>query len=387
MRRAVSTKLNSRGLRIALVTEAAGGGVAVHLADLVRELAELRQENHEVHLVLPEGDRLDRSIISLETLSACASVSYLKVSRGASPKDFRAWLQLRKILKAIDPDVVHSHSSKAGVLARMCRGPWKQVYTPHAVYTLNPYISRISRLLFGGIECIFGRFFSDQIIAVSTSEMHHFQKFLKVPSEKVCVVFNGIGEVESIERHLSRSILGLSESADLIVGFVGRFEHQKGIDRLMRIAKAVHEQVGSRVLFALVGDSTTADRRDLVNLPSNVRLLGKLPAARNYFKAFDLLLVPSRYEGFPYVYLEAMASHVPVLASNVAGTDDIVINFGMGVSFENSDSDCVISSYASEIVSLMDDRARLGQMAHGARSVGGAFSTKRMVQKILAIYS
>ena len=106
-----------------------------------------------------------------------------------------------------------------------------------------------------------------------------------------------------------------------------------------------------------------------------------------YFKAFDLIVVPSRYEGFPYVYLEAMASHTPVLASDVAGTDEIIVKYGMGVSFENSDSDVAVSKYAAEIVRLFDDRGSLEKMSLNARAIGETFSTRRMLRDLLAVYS
>ena len=125
-------------LRVALVAEAAGGGVAVHLVDLVRELA---ARGVEVHLIVPAGDRIDERILTDAAIRCCASVTRVPMHRRVSWRDMLSFAGVFSALWKIQPHIVHAHSAKAGVLARLCFGRWKKVYTPHAVYTLNPWLA------------------------------------------------------------------------------------------------------------------------------------------------------------------------------------------------------------------------------------------------------
>lgn len=142
--------LESR-LRLALVVEAAGGGVAVHIADMIRGLR--ARGDVEIHLIVPLGERFDAGTLGDAVLAQCDSVHRLPMLRSVGKSDTVAFAHLFRCLSRLQPNIVHSHSSKAGALARLCIGPWKHVYTPHAVYTLNPYLPAAQRRFYGLIEC------------------------------------------------------------------------------------------------------------------------------------------------------------------------------------------------------------------------------------------
>ncbi|HEY4351818.1 MAG TPA: glycosyltransferase family 4 protein, partial [Paraburkholderia sp.] len=173
-------------LRVALVVEAAGGGVAVHLVDLIDGLA---ANGVEVHLIAPRGPRFDATILNADVLARCASVTRVPMQRSVSWRDMVAFVHVFLALARIKPHIVHAHSSKAGVLARLCFGAWKQVYTPHAVYTLNPYLARNARRFYGAIESRLGRAFSDRIIAVSEDEASHLHNDLRIPVKRISTIY------------------------------------------------------------------------------------------------------------------------------------------------------------------------------------------------------
>lgn len=371
-----------RRLRVAIVVEAAAGGVATHLADLIPGLA---ARGVDVHLIAPpDGERFDSQWLTPDCLSSCVSVTRISMQRGIGLQDLRSFARVWKALARIGPDIVHSHSSKAGVLARACRGPWRHVYTPHAVYTLNPSLNFAARRLFGALEGYFGRRLTDRIVAVSDDEARHLHEDLRIPADRVATVWNGISVFERVSRSHARRRLGVPEDA-FVVGMVGRFAFQKGVDRLVSIASKVGKKLGQRVQFVCVGggDFSAASGVTHDELPANLRVAGAVPNARRYFNAFDVLALPSRYEGFPYVYVESVAAGVPIVSTRVAGADALVAALETGVVVANDDD---ATSFAEAVIALADNPHRLTRFRSNCETAAAQFTSERMVGETLALY-
>ncbi len=344
-------------LTVAIVVEAAGGGVAVHLADLIAGLA---ARGVDVHLIATQDeDRFDAHCLSPERLSACRSVTRVPMRRNVGVHDIASFLNVRRTLARIRPDVVHSHSSKAGVLARACRGPWASVYTPHAVYTLNPALGRSARCAFGAIESLFGRWLTDCVVAVSDDEARHLRDELRIPPARIATVWNGVPAFDTVSRSEARQRLGVPDGA-FVVGLIGRFAFQKGVDRLVAIAREVGRRSSERVEFVCIGsgDFVTAAGVHAQQRPDTIRVVGAVPEARRLLRAFDVIALPSRYEGFPYVYLEAVATGVPIVSTRVAGADALVTTHETGVVVPNSDDP---APFADALIALATDAPRISR--------------------------
>ncbi|WP_027814420.1 glycosyltransferase [Burkholderia cenocepacia] len=367
-------------LRIALVVEAAGGGVAVHLTDLI---AGLHARGHaEIHLIAPLGERFDDAMLA-GAAAQCQTFHRLPLRRAVGAHDLRGVLALRRLLREIRPDIVHSHSSKAGALARLCRGPWKQVYTPHAVYTLNPTLPPAKRAFYGGIERMLGNACSDAVIAVSRDEADHLHA-LGIARGRIRLVENGVTPPTLLDRQAARIALGLADHP-FVVGFVGRFDHQKGVDRLVRIARVLDARFGHRVQVVAIGsgDLDRAAGDEAHDLPANLRVAGRVDAARRYFSAFDLLALPSRYEGFPYVCLEAVAANVPIVATQVSGATELIAEHHVGLTVSNSDDP---AAFASMVGRLVEHPAAHRLMREQCARAYPHFSADAMVDRTLAVY-
>ncbi|WP_260854207.1 glycosyltransferase [Paraburkholderia sp. BCC1886] len=369
-------------VRLALVAEAAGGGVAVHLADLVRGLRS--HGGFEIHLLVPQGARCDASILDANVLAQCDSVQRLPMQRAVGAADTVAFAHLFRCLQRLDPDIVHSHSSKAGALARLCFGRWKQVYTPHAVYTLNPYLPRGQRRFYGLIERWLGRLASDRLIAVSLDEAEHLQHALRIPAARIATILNGVPAPALLPRAQARDELGLPHDA-VVVGFVGRLDFQKGVDRLVRIARTLRARGIDHVVFAVIGpgDFQAAAGVSESAIPDNVRVLGAVPDARRYFSAFDIFALPSRYEGFPYVVLEAMAAHVPIVATRVSGAAELIAAESIGLVVSNQDD---ITPFADALAVLSQDRLARERMSRNGERAAARFSAGVMVERTVDLY-
>ncbi|MFM0110829.1 glycosyltransferase [Paraburkholderia nemoris] len=370
-------------LRVALVVEAAGGGVAAHIADLVRELRV--RGGVEIHLVIPVGVRFDGVIIGDDVLAQCDTVHRLPMLRAVGRADTIAFARLFRCLHKISPDIVHSHSSKAGALARLCFGPWKQVYTPHAVYTLNPYLSRGQRRFYGLVEGVLGRFRSDRIIAVSVDEAEHLQRVLRIPAARIETIFNGVKKQPLLTAAEARSALGLPHDA-VVIGFVGRLDFQKGVDRLVRVAQNILDRGLGNVIFAVMGpgDFTVASGVSADATPNNVRVLGALSQARTYFSAFDIFSLPSRYEGFPYVLLEAMAANVPIVSTRVSGAAELITAEHVGVVVPNEDD---VTIFADTIAVLAQEPLTRERMSRNCERAIESFSATTMIERTVNLYN
>jgi glycosyltransferase involved in cell wall biosynthesis len=367
-------------LRVALVVEAAGGGVAVHLTDLIAGLR--ARSNTEIHLIAPLGERFDDAMLS-GAIAHCQSFHRLPLRREVGPHDLRGLVALRELLNRLRPDIVHSHSSKAGALARLCRGPWKQVYTPHAVYTLNPTLSPAKRAFYGRIERVLGNVCSDAVIAVSRDEADHLHA-LGIARDRIRLVENGVTPPRLLTSQAARIALGLADDA-FVVGFVGRFDHQKGVDRLVRIARLLDARYGRRLQVVAIGsgDFDRAAGDEALDLPANLRIAGRIDDARRYFSAFDLLALPSRYEGFPYVCLEAVAAHVPMVATQVSGATELIAEHRTGLTVPNSDDP---DAFAAMVGRLVDHPAAHRLMRDQCARAYAHFSADAMVDRTLAVY-
>ncbi|SDV48601.1 glycosyltransferase family 4 protein [Chitinasiproducens palmae] len=367
-------------MRIALVSEAASGGVASHLAELIRGLADF--PDVQVYLVLPEAGRLDLDILSPEVLALTSGTFYVPMVRAVGLHDAVHMLHLRRLLRRLKPDIVHSHSSKAGALTRVCRGPWKQLYTPHAIYTLRPDLSRKARAFYTAVERWLGAWFSDGIVAVSDEEAAHIVSSIKPGTTPVVTIYNGISQSRHLTRQAARQELGIVGN-ERIVGFVGRLEPQKGIDRLIAAAAEIDrrpELADVRILVIGPG-SIEAYLPPGMAIPRCVTITGPVANAARLFAGLDLFVLPSRYEGFPYVYLEADAADVPIVSAPVAGAAAFVERGKRGFIVSYPDDPVVFADAISRGL-----REGKGQRSTRPQSDANRFTARRMCLDTLSLY-
>ena len=166
-------------------------------------------------------------------------IKEIQIRRSIGPSDFlaartaRQYLKLQRLKTGRPFDIVHGHSSKGGAIARLCAVGMGVpcVYTPNAISTMNPELSRFPRAVLGLVERSLA-WFGDAIIAVSPEEQSHLVSLGNAPS-LVHLIPNGIDPPADVPDRLeARRQLGLPLHAQ-IVGFVGRFVPQKAPDRLV----------------------------------------------------------------------------------------------------------------------------------------------------------
>lgn len=328
------------------VMEALEGGTARHLVDLVRYAGGVR---HEV--VVPEersAGVTDRDAVPAMA-AAGATVHHLPMARAPwSPGNLEAARGLARLSRDLRPDVVHAHSSIGGALARLCTSGVPVVYTPHALTQSAPYVL---------VERLLGRR-TARIVAVSESEAAHVRGLKLVPPDHVVVIPNGIDlDPPPPDGRDLRQLVGAPPDAPLI-GTLARLVPQKApIWFVQACAEVARRRPDAH--FVLIGSGPLQREVDRevarADLGPAFHQVPFLPGAGAVLGQLDVVLLLSRFEGGPYLPLEAMRAGVPVVVSDVVGNRDVVEDGVTGFAVQPGDG---WSASDRAIRLLEDDEAR-----------------------------
>jgi glycosyltransferase involved in cell wall biosynthesis len=369
-----------------LVIEATIGGTRRHVVDLARGLAA-----RGIEVWLASAQRRDpgypADLAALAALGVhCVDVPMVRsIHPGRDLADLRT---LEELVRRVEPDVVHTHSSKAGVLGRLAAASAGRpvVHTPHTfAFLFKAEFSAWQRALFRALEQHLSGS-SAAVIAVSRSEAESMRRSLVVPRERVRVVPNGIDAARWIAaRPVSRASLGVPEGVPLL-SVLGLLHVAKGQDVALR-ALARPELAGAHLLLAGMGHA----REELEELARSLgvaqraHFLGWRDDAPALVAATDVVLLPSRWEGMPYIVLESMAAARPVVATRVDGAIELVDDGRTGALVEIEDDASLARAVARVLALAPGARERMGELAR--ERVLGTFTIERMLDSMLAVYS
>lgn len=295
------------------VAQPTSGGVARYVSDLVRDQV---SRGWDVVLATPPSPELEERCRD-------AGVMHRRwdVSRGPRPSTLQESRALARVVRDVTPDVVHLHSSKAGLAGRLAiRGRRPTMFTPHAWSFLHG--GRATRRAALAWERGAARWTS-LLVCVSEAERAR-GKAARIECRDA-VVPNAVdvaafAPATDASRATARHELGLGAAPVAVC--VGRLVDQKGQDLLVDAWSIVRARVPDAVLL-LVGDGPLASELRRRDAPG-VQLVGWLSDARPAYAAADVVVAPSRWEGFSLVVLEAMASGRAVVATDVDGMREAI---------------------------------------------------------------
>ena len=359
------------------VLEATAGGTRRHLRDLVGALEPLG-----FRCALAVSCRRDpafRADVAGYVARGLAVVE-IPMRRGLAPcADAVGLLRLIGAIRRVRPSVIHAHSAKGGLLARMagavCRVP--VVYTPHAfpfLMACGPGRRRVYRRVERGL-----RHLTAAVIAVSEEE-RRAAAALGYSASRIHLIPNGVdgkvpGEVT------------VRASGELRVGFFGRLTAQKGPSVLLEAAAEVVAHLPS-VRFVFYGDGVEADtlraRAGALKLNDAVRFVA--PVAQEevvaHMRLTDVIAFPSRWEGCPYVVLEAFQAGVPVAAAAVGGVPDLIRDGVTGVLVEPDNPEALCDA----LLALLRDPQKRRRIAGQARDELERHRLDEMAAAVAAVY-
>lgn len=376
-----STDRSVRQLRLMEVLEPSGGGSGRHFIDLCRGM---QARGHIVHAVYSPVRAEARFVDELASLRL-AGMHAVAMARRPGLSDFSTWWALRAVMRRTGPfDIIHGHSSKAGALSRI-RLPGRhvpRVYTPHAFRTMDPGLGAVGRKVYGSIEKLLARSFTDRLICVSADEYAH-ARALGMARERLAIVVNGVDTPPSDSSATVRAALGIPEDA-LLFGFVGRLSHQKAPERLVAAFELLADRVPhAHLLMIGTGEMQGSVHRQIEagSHASRIHLTAGFTGPQA-MAAIDALVVPSRYEAMSYAMLEAAAAGKPLVLSDVGGASTVLKDGENGLLVENADDP---AHFAGAMLRLCDPD-RLARHAAAARARSRDYSLERMISETEAIY-
>ncbi|MFV0411315.1 MAG: glycosyltransferase family 4 protein [Paracoccus sp. (in: a-proteobacteria)] len=355
--------------RILHVTEAPLGGVATYLDELIAQQL-ISLPGTEIDVIMPEVNRAALSSLGGPRLH----IHGFEQKRG-SLRDLAA-LGGRTIrhIRRTRPEIVHLHSSYAGAVVRglvplIPRGT-KLIYCPHGWAFSRQGSARMQRGT-AMVERLLSRT-SDRIICISDHERREALR-IGIPAARLVVIDNGVSP------HAGLCAPRASQGGAIrLVAFAGRFDRQKGFDTFVEVMRRLEGRAqGVAIGSAIVSDGGLPD------LPPNVEILGWQPREKVFelFRRADLLLVPSRWEGFGLVALEAMQARLAVFASRVGGLQDIVVDGRTGRLFTPDAADEIADLI---LASSDEDLSRYGE--EGFRRYADRYTAERMAREVAALY-
>jgi glycosyltransferase involved in cell wall biosynthesis len=271
-------------------------------------VADQLRRGYDVHVACPAGAGLAATVAGLGAVGHPWAAG--RDPGPAVPGEVR---RLRRIIDAVDPDVVVLHSAKAGLAGRLAlRGSRPTVYVPHA-WSFEAVTGAVAAAAIGW-EVTAARW-TDVVVCVSDDERDRGAAAgIAAP---MLVVPNGV-DLEALrpaEPGPARARLGLAEAPTVVC--VGRLSEQKGQDQLLAAWPTVVQAVPDAQLV-LVGDGP-ARAQLAASAPAGVLFTGASPDVTDVLAAADVVALPSRWEAAPLVPLEAMAVGRPVVAFGVDG--------------------------------------------------------------------
>ncbi|MBI2876317.1 MAG: glycosyltransferase family 4 protein [Candidatus Tectomicrobia bacterium] len=284
--------------------------------------------------------------------------------------------------------LVHTHSSKAGILGRWAArqaGVPAILHTFHG-YGFNDYQPPLKRQLFVALERWTGRI-STRLVLVSRPNLEKGLALKLFRPEQAALIDYGIDLSRFARAQATpeqKAALGLG-GGDPVVGMVSNFKPQKSPLDFVEMAHRVHQEV-PEARFFVAGDGPLRPQAEQLieryGLQDWVRLLGWRRDIPELLSLMDLFVLTSLWEGLPLVFLEAMAAGKPIVATQVDGATDVIHEGVNG--FLCPPRDC--AGLARRVIQLLRDPRRAAEMGRRGREGVQGFSQERMLAEYQQLY-
>lgn len=364
--------MNSSGEKIKIMHIAqAAGGVARYLHSLFKYMDKDKFEN----ILVCSYDYKEEDFKDVVDV-----FEQIDMQRSIGGQDLKAAKAVRKLIKKYNPDIVYSHSSKAGAVARLANLGIKNksIYNPHG-WSFNMRCSNKKLLMYKTLEKIMAPF-SDKIICISDAEKQSALDKKICSEKKLQVIFNGV-DIEDYNNNknntVTRAELGIPEDA-FVVGMVGRLSEQKAPDVFLRMARRIKEDIPN-AYFIIVGEGEMqmkiekyADKNEMLDA---IHITGWVDNPLSYVELFDIAALLSRWEGFGLVIPEYMMAGKPVVVTEVDAIPDIVTDHvnGILVPMDNPRAACTA---VLELYKNVELRNKL--ISQGLKDVHEKYDAKRV---------
>ncbi|WP_176056445.1 glycosyltransferase family 4 protein [Brucella intermedia] len=370
---------NASPLRILHCFREPTGGLFRHVRDLVGLQAE---KGHAVGIVCDATTGGPREDALMEELRPKLALGLHRIAmqRHVGLGDAAAAYKTYRIIKKLQPDILHGHGAKGGVYARLfgsvlrvLRSRVARIYSPHGG---SLHFDRKTRR--GGAVFLIEKLLAsltDAVMFVSNFEKRIYEEKVGRPYGLHAVIYNGLAEDEFM------TVADAADASDFL--FVGTMRELKGPDVMIRALARLRDRDQRALTATMVGDG--AEKSGFIALAEELGVSGQirfLPgmAAREAFALGRIMVVPSRAEAFPYIVLEALAAGKSVIASNVGGIPEV---FGpRSPALVEPEEEAL----AHKMLGVADDPAAFRSAMPDAARLHERFSLQTMAHSIETIY-
>ncbi len=366
------------------------GGPALHVAYLSSGLAE---RGYDTTLVAGDVGEGEESMAGVAASRGVEVVRLPGLSRELSPvRDLIAAWRLAGIIRRVKPDVIHTHTAKAGAVGRAAalvsgRPRPVVVHTFHG-HVLRGYFGTAGSLVFRAIETILARV-TDRLVAVSPEVRDELVGLRVAPLKKFEVIRLGIelesrvafdGDTGEIRRRY-----GIAPDR-FVVGWFGRMTAVKRADDLVTMLVGLRER-GIDALLLLVGDGDDRARLEQrahdLGIARHCLFLGYQEEVAPWYAVCDAVVLTSANEGTPVTIIEALAAGRAVVSTRVGGVPDVIDEGETGFMVRAGDTHAI----AERLAILKNDpelRARMG--SEGRRRVLERYAVPRLIDDVDKLY-
>lgn len=362
------------------ITQSEFGGAQRYVFDLANNL----KPDFKIAVAMGEQEK-DEKLAKILTENNIEYFIIPSLKRNISLiNDTLALIEIIKLIKNYQPDIIHLNSSKISILGSISSlfAKTKTIYTVHG-WVFNEPLPIWLKYFYLYAEKITAKL-KNKIICVSEYDEKMALKYKIAPAEKLVTIHNGLAPIDFFTKEQARKILHLND-ADLIIGSIGNLYKTKGFESLIKTANIIKNKIS--VKFLIIGDGS--ERKNLerlikkYNLENNFILAGEINEAAKLLKAFDIYICSSVKEGLPYSILEAMQAELPIITTNVGGIPEIIENNKNGLLIKPAEA----LDIANALQKLTNDKnlaIYLGKNAE--QKVKQEFSLEKMVEATKKTY-
>lgn len=343
-------------------------------------LQNLSNEEYEKWILFSEDmDEDTKKKCKNEFENASVRVVFMQhLHREICISDVNAFYEIYKFCKKERFDIVHTHSTKPGIIGRIAArlaGTKLIVHTVHGI-SFNKEVHIAKRYIFYSIE-FFATFFCDQLVLVNKFYKKYYWFFRK----KTITIYNGINFNKYHDSNEDKAKNGL-----IRILFIGRLDKQKNPLMLLEAAKHLTKK-HKQLIFSFIGGGELWDKCNQYiqenGLEKFIILEGWKSNVTDYYCSHDIFCLPSIYEAFGLVFLEAGYFKLPTVATNVEGIPEVILDNQTGLLVPSNDS-ISLTNALEKLILNEDLRVNLGKNAK--EWVTEQFPNSKMVNEYHKIY-
>ncbi len=340
------------------------GGTARYVGDLVQNIP-----NSALATGYVQGSEIEDPIVN--TINP---YRIPHMGRKISPvNDFKAWLELRKLIHELKPEIVHTHTFKAGLIGRLVGKDHKRVHTFHGHLYGDQSFSVFEKMIISALE----KFLSnrtDLLISVGVKVGLELRAQGIGTNRSWRSIAPGVDPLPTIDKAQARELLGLDQD-QIIFGWMARMTAVKNPHLLIEVAKFM-----PLVHFVMAGGGDLLEEIKKA-APANVSVIGWADGA-TFWSAVDCAISTSDNEGMPIALIEAQLAGIPVIATDVGSNSEVISNDSTGLLTQVN-----VTSMASAIQQLLAESALTTSMGKAAKIWStNAFAKDKMLKEHLQNY-